>query len=214
MKRMKKLVKITAAVLSILSIAALAQASSITTYVNGASGPWDISLNPTFGYGDGGNVNLPPTTVSSASGLSLTSGDLLTIANTTPGVANLLAGNGGSLWSDANGVTWWAPCGAGSPAVYIPGTVYLEELIGVFAHNGVIVDTPFAIGNGPTNKYIPPGANQLLLGVSDGWYNDNGGGTYVNITETVVPLPPSVLLLGFGMVRLLALGRRKKNPTT
>jgi uncharacterized repeat protein (TIGR03803 family) len=155
--------------------------------VNGASGPWDVSLNTNYTYGEvvagQPNVNLPPAMIDGSSGLIFTPGNSLTISSLTPGQYTLLAGSSGTLWCDANGVTWGAPgTGWGAPSYYITGTVYLEELVGTFAYNGVIVGSPFAIGNGPKTVTIPTGANQLLLGVSDGWYNDNGGSVEVGIT--------------------------------
>lgn len=85
------------------------------------------------------------------------------------------------------------------------GTVYLEELVGTFADNGVIVGTPFAIGNGPTTVVIPASANELLMGVNDGWYNDNGGSVRVSVTDTSAAVPetcPTVLLLCSTLVGL------------
>jgi len=224
---MKKFVITAVAILSIVSLTAIAQAATITTFVSGKSGPWDVSLNPTYSYGvfanGQNNFNLAPTIVSNTSGIAFVSGDALTIANTTPGVANLLAGAGGTLYSDANGVTWWgADTSLNSPAHYISGynttnPIYLEELLGVFAFNGVIVGNPFAIGNGPVTAYIPNGANQLMLGVNDGWYNDNGAGTFVSITEVStaapVPEPGTMALLGLGMAGLAIYGKRRQHKS-
>ena len=53
--------------------------------------------------------------------------------------------------------------------------VYARGLVGTFANNGVIVGTPFPIGDGPATFIIPAGANQLLLGVDDNYYVDNVG---------------------------------------
>jgi len=44
-----------------------------------------------------------------------------------------------------------------------------------------------------------------------GIFNPNGQNVTVEFSS--VPLPPTVLLLGSGLVGLLALGRRKRNPT-
>jgi hypothetical protein len=153
---------------------------AFTTSVNGASGPWNVTLNPNFLYGVSGNINLPPTVVNSSSGLAFLPGDSLTITSLTPGQDTLSPGIG--LSCDANGEISMGASTVGGPGAYISGTVYLEELVGTFAQNGVIVGTPFAIGNGPTMVTIPCGANQLLMGVVDGWYHDNSGSVEVSIT--------------------------------
>jgi hypothetical protein len=160
-------------------------------------------------------------------GLAFTVGDSLTLAaqytlgvlpSGAPGASDsapsyltpLLAGAGGSLWSDANGVTGEGAATTGTPGAYIPGAVYLEELVGTFADNGVIVGTPFAIGNGPTTVTIASGANELLMGVVDGWYNDNGGSVDVNVTETAATVPDvgsTVFLLGIGLGGIALLRR-------
>jgi len=157
-----------------------AQTAAVT--VSGASGPWHISLNPDYSYVENG---LPPTVVDNSFGLAFAAGDMLLVSSLTPGQATLLAGAGGSLWTDANGDQAGTAYGAGSrsPGQYIPTTVYLAELVGTFANNGVIVGTPFAIGNGPRTLTIPTGANELLMGVVDNNYGDNGGSVGVSVTE-------------------------------
>ncbi len=172
-----------------LAVEPVAAQTNVQITVDGRSGPWDIALNPGYPYGGpvGGtpNCNLPPCVVDASTGLGFFAGDAMTIRSLTPGQATLLAGAGGSLWCDADGASSWGVQGPGSPAAYISGTLYLEELVGVFAFNGVIVGSPFKIGNGPVLVTVPAGANQLLLGMVDGWYNDNGGSVQVSISETV-----------------------------
>jgi hypothetical protein len=196
-------------------ITSAANAASTSVFVDGRSAPWSAALNPAYGYGvdngsAGPNVNLDPTVVDSSSGIALTVGDTLTITY-TGGLA--LAGANGTLWYDANGVPGWDSSTYGSAGYYLPADqkpVLLETLLGVFAQNGVIVGNPFKIGNGPLDIAIPSGANQLLLGFNDGWYNDNGGGVSVNIVETpaAVPVPAAVWLFGSGLAGLL--GARNK----
>lgn len=57
----------------LLFSASVAKAESVTVYVDSRSGPWDISLNPTYYYGTTAegqpDVHLGPTSVSNASGL-------------------------------------------------------------------------------------------------------------------------------------------------
>ena len=168
---------------SLLTILPLTHGATTTTVVvNGASGPWDTTLNPNYPYGIFANgaqsQNLPPMVVGSSSGLAFTPGDRMSIASLTPGQLTLYEGEGAS--SDAGGVPGRVASNHG-PEQYIGTNVLLEELIGTFATNGVIVGTPFAIGNGPTNVIIPQGANELLMGVDDDWYNDNGGSVSVSV---------------------------------
>jgi hypothetical protein len=56
----------------------------------------------------------------------------------------------------------------------------------VFANNGVIVGPPFPIRD-TTSLTIPPGANELLLGVNDDVYFDNVGSNTVDITGPTIP---------------------------
>jgi hypothetical protein len=191
-------------------------AADTTVFVDGRSGPWNIAVNPSFGYGVAANgqndIHLGPTSVSSSSGLPFTVGDSLSIEYVS---GSALAGANGSAWgSGANGVSWWPPstwpC-SGSPGCYTGQTTYLEQLLGTFANaSGVIVGSPFALGNGPTLKVIPAGATQLLLGFNDGWYNDNGSGINVKVTEiAAVPEPESYAMLVAGLGLLAFFARRR-----
>jgi hypothetical protein len=171
-----------------------------TTYVSGASGPWNCSLtlNASYQYGtnESGvwNTNQSPSVVTGSSGLAFIPGAKLLIRSLTPGQPGILVGSQGGLWCDANGVVS-LPCGPSSPGWYIGTNYCLGELLGTFADaTGAIIPKPFAIGNGPIVVTIPPGAIQLLLGVNDGWYNDNGGGVEVCITEVCVPAPTNLVL--------------------
>ena len=157
---------------------------SLKVYVDGRSGPWVSSLNPSFSYGDG--TQLPPTVVSAASGLSFVAGLNLQISYLN-GCANF-----GWACVDANGQLYGTdnPEVKGMPGYYISGTQYLEQLLGTFADdNGVIVGQPFAIGNGPYTATIPAGATQLLLGFNDGGNADNSDGIYVSVTGQVGSIP-------------------------
>lgn len=188
------------------------QVNSITAFVDGRSGPWDTSVNPTFGYGVSiGNVfdsHLGPTVISSALGLSFRVGEKLIVQWIS---GSPIAGNGGAaVGVGGDGVPGWAPvvppC-VTEPGCYTGVTTYLEQLLGVYADaGGVIVGTPFVLGSGPTTTVIPNGATALLLGFNDGWYNDNGSGITVRVTTT--PEPQSVAMLAIGLLFVAAFTRK------
>lgn len=177
----------------IMLMTGVVHATSITASVNGQSGPWNVSLNPSYSYGvpvGTPNYNLDPTVV--ADGLNITPGGTLTIAWIS---GNVCGGAGGGAWTDgANGDAGWSTCYTpsacqGNPSYYIPANqfpVVFMELIGVFANSaGVIVGNPFVLGNGPKTVTIPDGASQLQLGFDDGWYNDNFADLQVCVSDTV-----------------------------
>ena len=170
-----------------LFFAAAAFAADTTVFVDGRSGPWDITVNPSYIYGYSTNINLQPTSVNSASGLSFAAGNTLTIEYVT-GLA--YAGVPGEH-TDANGINWfWLEYqdDAIAPGAYIADDNFLEQALGVFANSaGEIVGSPFTVGNGPTLAVIPSGATQLLLGFNDVWYGDNGDGLYMKVTGLAVP---------------------------
>ncbi|SEA47484.1 PEP-CTERM protein-sorting domain-containing protein [Nitrosospira multiformis] len=192
-------------------------AEGVTVFVDGRSGPWDISVNTTFSYGivSGGvpDSHLGPTSVSGAAGLRFVTGDYLTIQY----MSGLADAGGAHELSDANGRTWWI-ADDGAPGQYIPGTNYLEQLLGTFANaSGSIVGSPFTIGNGPLSVAIPTGATQLLMGFNDGWYNDNGAGNLtMKITEVpAIPEPEiyAMMFAGLGLLGFTA-QRRSHQVTT
>jgi hypothetical protein len=149
--------KIVLAVAFVPSILSSARASTVT--VDGQSGPWLQSINSSFSYGNSSGLdNSAPTIV------SVTAGDLVTIqyisGTTSPTSGVNLDANGcctASNTVESAGVF---------PGVYTadPSKIFLSELMGTFANNGVIVGTPFGIGDASLTLTAPVGANQLLLG--------------------------------------------------
>ena len=201
-------------VTAVLSLANEAYADGITVVVDGRSGPWSIVANPTFSYGGFFNgsqdQHLAPTLVDATSGVPFTVGDFLRIAYVN-GIANGGSGN----TSTADGSRTWNGngildeyLGVPAPGHYIAGINYLEQVVGTFANsNGIIVGSPFTIGNGPVYETIPFGATQLLIGVNDAWYNDNGGSLHMNVTEVAtIPEPQTyaMMLAGLGLLSLVA----------
>src|SRR5271163_4503195 len=171
-----------------LSMAALALAQSTTITVNGNQGPWEQGLNPSFNYGYGDNA--APVAISSASGIPFNPGGTVTVTYVS-GQVNVFP-EGGYPATDANGATTEVPTNStvvatyGSyPSYFISSAsypVYASELVGTFANNGVIVGTPFPVGDGAKSFTIPSGANQLLLGVDDNDYSDNTGSWQIKVT--------------------------------
>jgi uncharacterized protein (TIGR03437 family) len=158
-----------------------------TVTVNGNQGPWEQSLNPKFDYGDGSNTG--PAVVSASSGISFTTGGTITVTYAS-GQVNVFP-EGGYSATDANGYSGNATnkqviATYGSyPSYFMNASsypVYASELVGTFANNGVIVGTPFPIGDGPSTFVIPAGANQLLLGVDDNDYSDNTGSWTLSVS--------------------------------
>ena len=157
-------------------------AGTDTVIIPATAGPWSPALNPSFDYGV--HDNSGPVVINASSGISFTTGATVNIAYVSG-----LAGNSSSRWdADGEGVfvtnTYEGVHGK-FPAFYmIPSVpVYTIELVGAFANNGVIVGTPFAIGDGPTTVIVPAGANQLLLGANDNSYSDNAGSFTVTVTS-------------------------------
>ena len=142
-----------------------------TYTVAATSMPWVWKaggLNTAFQYGlqDGS----PPTVVPLA-GLSAQAGQRLTIRYVGGQIA--LGADGpkadglgyaGQKDHGGNGIT-----GKKLPSAFMqPYPINLGALVGVFTDkNGCIVGAPFAIGDGWVRERVPPGAQQLQLGVND-----------------------------------------------
>jgi hypothetical protein len=183
--------------LALAMLAGVAQADTVSLTVDSHAGPWDQASNPIFDYGVhdnngpaivGGLTSGESVTISYLSGLT----DEFGLFPTTQGI-----GDGTEYPSDQPGSS-----GKNLPGFYTasPSSVFLGALIGTFADsNGVIVGTPFFIGNGPLSLFDPLGGTQLELGINDDKYFDNDGGLTVSIETSDVPEPAAwaVLILGF-----------------
>jgi hypothetical protein len=196
--------------------------ADIITVVGASQGPWIQGLNPTFDYGSGGNPpdNTAPDILTAGDGLSFAPGSAITLTYLSGLVSADASDPSGYPFVDANGeITNPAADFGGNtqPSFYVgpdyPG--YLAELMGTFADDGVIVGSPFLLGDGPTTIIVPAGANQLLLGVNDGSYSDNGGSLTVDVSQGAPE--PSSFVLGFttvGLALAFALLRRGTSPTS
>ncbi|HUO31902.1 MAG TPA: hypothetical protein VMU80_21960 [Bryobacteraceae bacterium] len=209
--------------LAALSIAP-AFASPITVDVNSTDMPWlySDSLNSAYQYGTYDGTD--PLSVSAASGLSFTPGDILTVTWQSGSACMGYAFSepiycGTDALGDTQYIVNNSPGTSGKvmPSYYMdPATypIYLGELVGVFADSsGDIVGTPFAIGNS-LSFAIPSGTTQLLLGVNDDIYSDNQGSYTISISETggsSVPEPATSgeMLAGILLISVPLLRRRK-----
>lgn len=154
--------------------------SNITTVaVPGSAVPWLVASNPSF---TAQQINQSaPVVVSSINGVNISGGRWVQITYLSGG---LDLGGGGFF--HANGAAG-QPLGAGYVGGYVAGpTPNIGALIGVFTDNaGVIIGTPFFVGNGPTSVQAPAGATQLQLGVNDGNYGDNSGAWTIAVATSL-----------------------------
>lgn len=186
-----------------------------TTYaVNAKSGPWQYvsgGLNSAYQFGI--NDHLAPTVVPVTAGtqvsISYASGSI-NIASTGYGPAN--------SYVDARGVLALpnpdlSPHYNGDmPSIYMNESAsspkYLGELVGTFSGStGQLVGSPFAIGNGPFELSVPPGAVSLQLGVNDNLFADNVGTWSINVVP--VPEPTALAFLCAGALALRAVRKRR-----
>jgi hypothetical protein len=125
-------------------------------------------LNSSFQYGlmDGS----PPTVIALAE-LNARAGQYLTIRY----VRGQIALGAGGPKADGRGYVGQKDHGGNGitgrplPSTFMgPYPINLGSLVGVFTDkNGGIVGSPFAIGAGAVRKQVPPGAQQIQLGVND-----------------------------------------------
>lgn len=148
--------------------------------VNSKSGPWNPAINKSKNYIHKLRVKsnglAPPTIV------KVRQGDNLTIRYE---LGNVYADYQGhpERKTDADGYSKTMSTYAGLlPSVYIDGQINHMALIGTFADSkGVIVGSPFLIGNGPIDLIVPENAERLQLGINDNLFKDNYGYFIVNV---------------------------------
>lgn len=201
-----------AATCAFLPVAAFASPLSETVTVSALAGPWSPTLNPGLFYGTGDEAPAVATTAgfdfSAGASFSLVyQGGLATPLSYTDPIFDG-RGDTGYVTTGTNGSS-----GDPFPSAAIPasaGTVYLGTLIGAFALDGIVVGTPFAVGNGITVA-SPGGADQILLGYNDDIFSDNKGSLSVLVSGTAatispVPLPGAAPLFGLALLGLAAAG--------
>ena len=155
--------------------------------VLGTAGPWDSSLNPAYGFGDGHQTAASTVSVSPSQRYVV---KYMSGFTTTSGVFPY--DGSGSCCDFAYGY-------------YVPGRFpvirsTLNELLGAFIDSGGrIVSRPFTVGNGPLELVAPFGASFISLGVNDENYFDNTGSIRVAVS---LPEPSSwaMLFMGFGLI--------------
>jgi len=158
-----------------------AREESFDIVVNSKSGPWNPVINNSKNYIHKLRVKsnglAPPTIV------KVKSGDNLTLAYV---FGNVYADKEGhpERKTDADGYPKNMPTYAGFlPSFYINDRIKHMALIGTFTNSkGVIVGSPFFVGNGPTNITVPEGSEQLQLGINDNLFRDNSGLFIVKIS--------------------------------
>jgi hypothetical protein len=197
-----------------LLLAAPAFAATVTVGVDGKSAPWNPVTNPSLDYGSHDLVT--PTVVSAP--FDFAAGGMFTIKY----VSGTVSAGGGFPDVDANGEADFETdattgnSGKVFPSFYVDHgqyPTYLMELIGAFANSsGVVQGTPFVIGDGPYDATAPSGATELLLGVNDDIFADNGGGFSVTVagpSGTPEPATWAMLLSGLLGVGAALRSRRK-----
>lgn len=191
--RWTKLMRITGLpviLMSMLCMTTSAVAVTLIATVSGNAGPWDRGLNTDYPYGvpvNGiPNSNGPPLVLTPSKGLLFFKGHQISIRYT---IGQIIAGgsNGNVVGSGGAGVIGWPPtvppCND-APGCYTGKTTLLGMLLGAWADtNGKLVGIPFIVGNGAV-VVVPGGADQLMLGINDGWYNDNGGSIDVEVSDS------------------------------
>jgi len=160
----------------------------------GTAGPWNPFLNSSFYYGI--TDYTPADAISAANGISFAPGGLITLTYMNGLVSEGCcagwpffdaAGDTRFAFNDNHGSKTFAPSFYMDHSTY---PIYIAELVATFADSGVIVGTPFKVGNGPIDITIPAGANELLLGVNDDLFADNRGSWTIQVSGPAGPVGP------------------------
>ena len=196
MKTTLKLATATLLLASVLSHQAFAsvEPGTLTITVDGQSGPWDKSVNPSFPYAHDDPIPQPPASV------PVVSGQTILVQNATGAVEG-----GFGVWVGPDGYVNdpWGPQndrqntpGISFPSNYAPSgdyPIWILALMGTFVDaNGHLVGTPFKIGTQSLTLAVPAGASNLLFGVNDDVYADNLGSFQVEIRFLTGGIPPTI----------------------
>ena len=218
---------------SILSFAVFPGAIAATVNVPGTSDPWLAGMP----NGSQDNIGTPePPDVAPAQspvfGIAVVGGTILNwSASGTVGHPGEPAGPDGFILTVANHLI-----GPNNGLSDI--TVPIDALLGVFLGPGQPDSNPapgaldfssaasrdyvslapalqqvFFMGDGLTSALVaqsilaPPGATRLFLGTMDGFGWANNAGAF-DVTISAVPEPSTALLLAFGLIGVLGLGRK------
>jgi len=141
--------------------------------VNSKSAPWNTATNKSKDFSFKTKKH---DTQASPTILKVKPGDNLTIQYV---LGDVYADRKGypARKTDADGYPKTMPTYVGHlPSFYINDQINHMALVGTFADSkGVIVGSPFFIGNGPVNLIVPEGSEQLQLGINDNLFRDNSG---------------------------------------
>src|ERR1700677_3504351 len=206
---------VAAGALAIALCSAPAWAGSVDVTVDSHVGPWSQASNPALDYGVHDNTG--PTVVAVTPGENLTISYLSGLTSAFGGTPTVDAnGYVGGAFGSGVGLSGIGSSGTPFPSFFIDPTntgpdIWLAELIGDFATGGVVVGTPFAIGDGPFAIMVPAGVTQLQLGVNDDIYSDNTGSLLIQVAGVSgVPEPATWTLLTIGVFGLGALLRNRR----
>ncbi len=195
----------------------MAATVTVEATVDSQAGPWNPIINTDYDYGT--HDNDAPTVIDEGWGLNFSEGHTLTITYVSGTVKAgiyfpLVDANGDPVTTGEPLLTNDFPGSSGTlfPSKYMPADwdTYLMALVGTFANDsGIIVGTPFEVGNGPVSVSVPSGATRLQLGINDDIFHDNSGSFTVKVEGSPVPIPGAIWLLGAGLAGLFGLRRKK-----